>query len=279
MPFPTDPRLASYFLPGYPAAIAAAMAAVNAASSTAQQQQSTTPNTTGSLFAVPTNGTATAPASLWAPATNPTLWSNGGGGSTSSSSASSSGYASSEGSMVNGLNGAGPGGWFNSAASSGGFSLSHYYPYTNTQRPLVNSSLRSDETALPDISLGNSTGRPNRAGYNPIQSLGLNAGGVNESDRGIKDSMGFVINAVSHFLTLNPKFHPLTDTCEQTHTRTRSRVQVLSSWRILHHVSCSDLVSVPSIASITSPPFHTPLFTTTTTTNIATLPPIRSMAS
>ncbi|KAG5448457.1 hypothetical protein CSKR_101899, partial [Clonorchis sinensis] len=137
VPFPTDPRLASYFLPGYPAAIAAAMAAVNAASaastspsglthSSFSRSNSETPGftTSHSPWLGNTAPTVSHP-SLW-PTTTGTLTGVSGGTAAGGCSSASSGYASSEGSN-------GTSGWFHSAVSPSGFNFSQYYPYNTAQ--------------------------------------------------------------------------------------------------------------------------------------------------
>ncbi|KAA0184644.1 hypothetical protein FBUS_09060 [Fasciolopsis buskii] len=152
MPFPTDPRLASYFLPGYPAAIAAAMAAVNAASCSTNQTSPSSAQAATPSFACPDTmrtaswsncgiNTSSVSGMLSSSCSCPftsscsvsCFWAGLPGQSSSagsSSGSSSSGYASSEGSLSNGVNGPPPG-WFHSAVSPGSLmNLSHYYSYS-----------------------------------------------------------------------------------------------------------------------------------------------------
>lgn len=154
MPFFTNPRLASYFLPGYPAAIAAAMTAMNAAVSAGSPSGyfvSSPPLTQKSNINVnlPSSISAYLPgasgSSLWNKY-SPSTWSTANtvigsvtkGGS--SSSTLSSGYASSDGSAT--ANSStncslafpfpGSTNWFQSAMSPGNFNLS-YLQYQNNQ--------------------------------------------------------------------------------------------------------------------------------------------------
>lgn len=127
MPFPTDPRLASYFLPGYPAAIAAAMAAVNAASyslssspcltTCSSSTSSSLPSMTKPTSSIWNMNPAAVVAAAAAAGTASSFWStgcSGGGGSSSTSS----GYASSEGS--GGSNGTNGSNWLHHSAISPG---------------------------------------------------------------------------------------------------------------------------------------------------------------
>ncbi|XP_018653368.1 hypothetical protein Smp_161620 [Schistosoma mansoni] len=133
MPFPTDPRLASYFLPGYPAAIAAAMAAVNAAShslssspclttcSPSSSTSSSLPSMTKSTSSIWNMNPAAVVAAAAAAGTASSFWSSGcssGGGGGGGSSSTSSGYASSEGS--GGSSGTNGSNWLHHSAISPG---------------------------------------------------------------------------------------------------------------------------------------------------------------
>ncbi|KAH8873317.1 Transcription factor 7-like 1-A [Schistosoma japonicum] len=153
MPFPTDPRLASYFLPGYPAAIAAAMAAVNAASCSLLSSPCLSTCSPSSLPSVNKSTSSIwgmNPVAAAAAAAGTSFWStgnNGGGGSSSSSS----GYASSEGS--GGSSGTNNSNWFHhysaiSPSGGGGLNFSQY-PYP-PQQNLFNQrhQLRSNEDDL-----------------------------------------------------------------------------------------------------------------------------------
>ncbi|CAH8517007.1 unnamed protein product [Dicrocoelium dendriticum] len=186
MPFLTDPRLASYFLPGYPAAIAAAMAAVNAASASSGIQssvQSTVSSTTtpGDRTSFPVSSPA---GTTWpnsstghlCSASHSSFWPTpfGSGGS---SSGSSSGYASSEGSVGNAGNG-----WFNSTMSPSGFNFSQYYPYPNPpstlRHPRITTHPPGRSTNGSNADLPPTDHPPNSTLAQPLSSYATNPFGL-----------------------------------------------------------------------------------------------------